>query len=459
MNFFWTRFLIPAVAFWFSFAIAFHCSADQTQRPNVIVLIADDLGVGDIGFSGAKDIPTPNIDKLAREGIIFSSGYVSPMCAPTRAAFLTGRYPAKIGFEDNRPGDSRHFGMDLSLPTIANILHDAGYATALVGKWHVGRGSNNEYSPWNRGFDEFIGYYGAFGTYVNPKLTRPPGTEKVVEGYSTDIFADEACKFLERHKNKPFFLNVAFNAAHLEQVAKPQDLARFENITDPKRRKAAAIISNLDANVGKIAARLKELGLDENTLLVFFSDNGGEPLILGTLNGPYRGMKFDVYEGGIRVPFLVRWPGTLPQGKTVDAMINVTDLLPTIAAATGAKTPTGVDGVGLLPYLRGKTSKEPHKTLFWRTTEHAALQNMRRAPKGATVYIPHIAAVREGKWKLVVLDDAGKQPRYELYDLLKDPSEKNDVSQREQKVVRRLSKELDAWRATLKPQVIPAPKP
>jgi arylsulfatase A-like enzyme len=415
------------------------------RKPNVVVLIADDLGVGDLGFSGAK--------------IIFRNGYVSPMCAPTRAAFLTGSYPAKIGFEDNRPGDTRHFGMDLSLKTMADVLRDAGYATGLIGKWHVGRGLNHEYSPWNRGFDEFVGYYGAFGTYVDPKLTRPPGDEKIAAGYSTDIFANLACDFLQRHKDKPFFLNVAFNAAHLEQVAKPEDLEEFQHIENPKRRKAAAIISNLDANIGRIAARLKELHLDRNTLLFFFSDNGGEPPILGTMNGSLRGMKFDVYEGGIRVPFFTRWPEGLPGGKSSDALISVVDLLPTIAAATHAKAPKEIDGTNLLPYLRGDTKIEPHNILFWRTTEHAALQKMRKQPKGAPIYVPHLAAVREGQWKLVVHDDAGKNPHFELYALNDDPSEKNDVSKANPKIVARLSKKLDGWRGTLKPQMIPPTKP
>ena len=166
-------------------------------------------------------------------------------------------------------------------------------------------------------------------------------------------------------------------------------------------------------------------------------------------------MKFDVYEGGIRVPFFVKWPkGLIRPKRETDAPISVTDLLPTIAAATGAKVPANVDGVNIVPYLQGKTSKQPHKALFWRTTEHAALQRQRRQPK-ATVYIPHIAAVREGKWKMVVLDDAGPNEHIELYDLVRDPSEKNDLASKEEKVVKRLSGELAKWRSTLKPQVIP----
>ncbi|MBA4149557.1 MAG: sulfatase-like hydrolase/transferase [Verrucomicrobia bacterium] len=461
MNFF--RFVTQSIRILSVLSLTLAANAQSKQadakKPNIIVLIADDLGVGDLGFSGAKDVPTPHLDRLAAEGVIFSNGYVSPMCAPTRAAFLTGRNPAKIGFLDNRPGDSRHYGMDMSSKTIADVMKENGYVTSLIGKWHVGRGLNHEYSPWNRGFDEFLGYYGAFGLYENPKLTSPPGTEKIVNGYSTDIFADAACEFMERNKNKPFFLNVAFNAAHLVQVAKPEDLARFEHIKDPKRRRAAAIISNLDANIGRIAAQMKKLDLDRNTLLFFFSDNGGEPPILGTMNGPFRGMKFDLYEGGIRVPFFARWPEGLPKGKTSDALMSAVDLLPTIAAATGARIPEEVDGANLLPYLRGQTKKEPHKALFWRTTEHSALQRMRKQPKAnPPVYIPHIAAVRQDKWKLVVFDDAGKNPRSELYDVIKDPSESNDLAIKEKKVVQRLVKELDAWRATSKPQVIPPVK-
>ncbi|MEO5802431.1 MAG: sulfatase-like hydrolase/transferase [Verrucomicrobiota bacterium] len=430
--------------------------AASPKKPNVIVLMVDDLGVGDLGFSGAKDIPTPHLDRLASEGIIFRNGYAYPMCAPSRAAFLSGRHPEKIGFEDNRPGDSPHFGMNLSVKTVANILHDVGYATGLLGKWHVGRGLNNEYSPWNRGFDEFLGYYGAFGTFVNPKLTRQTGEEKTVEGYSTDIYTEAACDFIQRHKDQPFFLNVAFNAAHLVQAAKPEDLAKFQYIENPKRRLAAAIISNLDVNIGRIAARLEELHLDRNTLLVFVSDNGGEPPILGTMNGPLRGKKFDLYEGGIRVPFFVRWADGLPAGKTSDALVSMIDLFPTIAAAAGAKVPKGIDSVNLLPYLRGKTSKKPHNTLFWRTTEHAALKKMRQRTNAVPpVYVPHISAVREGSWKLLAFDDAGKNPRFELYDLASDPSEQNNLSEKQPKVVRKLSYKLDVWKTTLQPQIIP----
>jgi arylsulfatase A-like enzyme len=440
------------------FVAAANSHAAEHKRPNVIVLIADDLGVGDLGFSGGKDIPTPNLDQLASEGITFRNGYAVPMCAPSRVAFLTGRNPEKIGFEDNRPGDSRDFGMDLSVKTIANVMHDASYATGLLGKWHAGRGLHDEYAPWNRGFDEFLGYFGAFGTFSNPKLTRENGEEKIVEGYSTDIYAGAACDFIQRHKEKPFFLNVAFNAAHLVQAAKPEDLERFKSIENPKRRMAAAIISNLDLNIGRIVARLKELDLDQNTLLFFVSDNGGEPPILGTMNGLFRGKKFDVYEGGIHVPFFTRWPAGLPSGKISDAMISIMDLLPTIAAANGAKMPKGIDGVNLLPFLRGTTSREPHKVLFWRTTLHAALQRMRRQKKTpAQIYIPHISAMREGDWKLVVLDDVGRNPTLELYNLAKDPSEEKNLANAEPKLVVKMSKELDQWRRTLTPQKIPPP--
>jgi arylsulfatase A-like enzyme len=177
------------------------------------------------------------------------------------------------------------------------------------------------------------------------------------------------------------------------------------------------------------------------------------------MNGPFRGKKFDVYEGGVRVPFFVRWPENLPHGKTSDALVSVIDLLPTIAAATGAKIPEKIDGANLLPYLRNETSKKPHDILFWRTTEHAALQRMRKRPQAAQpIYLPHVAGVREGNWKLVVFDDAGRQPRVELYDLSTDPSEKNDVSGKHQKIVRQMTAKLEAWKKTLKPQVIP-PKP
>ena len=413
-------------------------------QPNILVILVDDIGVADFGFSGGKDIPTPNIDRLAREGVICTSAYVQPMCAPTRAMLLTGRYPQRLGYEDNRPFDTAQLGLDKSVPTLPEKLRDAGYATALVGKWHLGKGEHFEFAPRNRGFDEFFGYFGAMGNYANLTYSRN-GAEKMHEGYGTDILTNEAITRIAAWKDKPFFLHLAYTAAHLKQEAKAEDLAKFAHL-DKKRQMAAAIISNLDANIGRLMQSLKDTGIAQNTLTFFLSDNGAEPAVLGTRNDPYRGQKFDLYEGGVRVPFVAHWPGVLPTGARYDKMVSAMDIMPTCLALAEAEAVT-TDGIDLLPVLSGKSSATPHDTLFWRTTEHTKW----RAAKGGPV--PHLSAMREGDWKLIVLDEEGANT-HELYHLATDASEAHDLAAQEPVRLQAMRATLDEWRATLKPQVI-----
>jgi len=416
-------------------------------KPKLLLIVLDDIGVGDLGFCGARDIPTPNMDRLAREGVICTAGYVQPMCAPTRAMLLTGCYPQRLGYEDNRPFDTAHTGLDLTIPTLPEKLRAAGYATALVGKWHLGKGLKFEYAPRNRGFDEFFGYFGAFGSYVDPTYSRN-GVEQVYPGYGTDLLTAEACARLRAWKDKPFFLHLAYTAAHLKQEAKPADLAKFAHL-EPKRQMAAAIISNLDENIGRLRQALQDAGLTERTLTFFLSDNGAEPLVLGTRNGPYRGQKFDLYEGGVRVPFVVHWPGTLPAGRTYAAPVSAMDVMPTCLAAAGAATGE-TDGVNLLPFLVGTSNAVPHEALFWRTTDHAQWRRAREQGKP----VSHLSAVRQGHWKLVVLDEEGVN-RQELFNLADDPSEARDLAAQEPERRQALRAALDTWRASLKPQSIP----
>lgn len=425
------------------------CLAADPVRPHIITILVDDIGVGDFGFSGGRDIPTPNIDALAREGCIFTNGYVLPSCSPTRAALMTGRYPTRFGIEDNRPLDGPRDGMDVNEVLLPERLRDAGYATVLIGKWHLGQGDHLEFAPQNRGFDQFFGYFGAAGRYVNPMLWRN-GAESMHEGYVTDILTDEACAFLRQKHDKPFFLHLAHMAAHLRQAAKPEDLARVGGLTG-RRRLAAAIIRNLDDNIGRLMATLKEAGLDERTLVFFISDNGGEPPVLGTSNGPHRGMKFDVLEGGIRVPFAARWPGRIAKGKTFEPMVHVMDVFTTSLAAAGVPTPANVDGVDLLPFVTGKYNQPPHQQLFWVYNDHKEW----RIPGRDTNFARPLRAVREGDWKLVI---EGNNPP-ELYALAEDPGEARNVASDHPEIVERLERAFREWKSGMKPQIIPDDHP
>jgi len=425
-------------------SILLSCTVRAETRPNVIVILVDDIGVGDFGFSGGKDFPTPNIDRLAREGVIFSNGYAMPSCSPTRAALLTGRYPQRFGIEDNRPLDGPNDGMDLSQVTLPTRLKAAGYATSRIGKWHLGRGKHFEFAPRNRGFDDFFGYFGAAGQYVDPVLSRN-GVEKKYEGYNTDLLTDEACNYLRAHREAPFFLHLAYMAAHLPQVARPQDLARVPHLSGVRQR-GAAIIVNLDDNIGRLLDTLKQTGMDERTLLFFLSDNGAEPALLGTTNGPHRGQKFDVLEGGIRVPFALRWPGVVPPGKTYAPMVHVFDIFSTTLSAAGVGIPDGVDGVDVLPYVLGKKTGVPHRQLCWLYNDHKEW----RIPGRDTNLARPLRALREENVKLLIEGDNAP----EFYDLDADPGEASNLAAQQAERLQRLRRDYERWRGQMKPQII-----
>ncbi len=271
--------------------------AAAERKPNIVVIVADDLGYADVGFQGCKDIPTPNIDALARAGVRCTNGYVScPVCSPTRAGLITGRYQQRFGHEFN-PGPTRtddSFGLPLSQVTLADRLKRAGYATGIVGKWHLG--FVPKYQPQKRGFDEFFGFLGGAHSYLNMKadmnLPILRGTEPVTEqGYLTDAFAREATAFIERHKDEPFFLYLTFNAVHNPLETAEKYLKRFPSIDDPKRRKYAAMLSAMDDGIGQVLAKINELKLDDQTLVFFISDNGGPPGANSSRNDPLRGAK------------------------------------------------------------------------------------------------------------------------------------------------------------------------
>lgn len=404
-------------------------AAQETRKPNVIILLADDLGYGDLGFQGCKDIPTPNLDALARSGARCTDAYVSaPVCSPTRAGLLTGRYQQRFGFEFN--GGGKVTGLPVAEKTLADLLHAAGYVTGAIGKWHLGLGP--EFHPLVRGFDEFFGFLTGGRSFLpledSSKTPLVRGRTTVPEpAYLTDAFAEEAVQFIERHRRKPFFLYVAFNAVHVPLEATEKYLNRFPDIPQKGRRTYAAMLSAMDDAVGQIVRKLRESGLERDTLIVFLSDNGGHPLANAARNGRLRGEKSTLHEGGVRVPFVVSWPARIPAGSTYGQPVISLDIVPTSLAAAGARAPAGValDGVDIVPHLTGKVMASPHDVLYWRYGDHHA--------------------VRQGRWKLTV---PAHEPRG-LYDLVDDIGETKDRSADQPERLRELTRRYDEWSRTL----------
>ncbi len=404
------------------------------RPPNVVVILADDLGYADVGFQGCKDVPTPNIDSLAATGVKCTDGYVScPVCSPTRAGLMTGRYQQRFGHEFN-PGpvqkDTPAFGLPLSETTLPTVMKKAGYTTGMVGKWHLGQ--KEELLPPNRGFDVFFGFPHGAHSYIDAKGdARNPilrGLEPVDETeYLTDAFTREAVRFIDEHHGKPFFLYLPYNAVHAPMEAPAKYLKRFPDIADEKRRTYAAMLSAMDDGIGAVLGKLRELDLERDTLIFFLSDNGGPPSSNASRNDPLRGTKGNVYEGGIRVPFVVRWKGRLPEGATYDKPVISLDILPTAVAAAGGEVPADLklDGVNLLPYLGGKRDIVPHETLYWRI-------GLKRA-------------IRRGNLKAV--HTAG-QP-WELYDLAPDVGETKDLASDKPEVVDAMKAAYASWDAEL----------
>jgi arylsulfatase A-like enzyme len=412
-------------------------SADAAPRPpNIVVLLADDLGYADVGFQACKDIPTPHIDSLAQGGVRCTSGYVSgPYCSPTRAGLMTGRYQQRYGHEFN-PGGGADVGLPLGETTMADRLRAAGYVTGLVGKWHLGNAP--KFHPQKRGFDEFFGFLGGAHPYF-PGRGAPifRGTEAVAEKeYLTDAFAREAVAFIDRHKARPFFLYLAFNAVHTPMQATEGRLKRFAAIADPTRRTYAAMTAAMDEAVGRVLDKLRSAGLEKDTLIFFFSDNGGPTMRGTTINGsrntPLRGSKRTTLEGGIRVPFVVQWKGKLPAGKVYPRPVIQLDVLPTALAAAGVavKPEWKLDGVDLLPHLAGRKEGLPHETLYWRLGQQTA--------------------IRRGDWKLVRYDSTvdGGNSRVtpaRLYNLAKDVGEANDLAAKGAERARELEGVWQKW--------------
>jgi arylsulfatase A-like enzyme len=430
--------LLPAVA---------QGAEPAPRKPNILILLADDLGYADIGVHGSKEIPTPHIDSLARNGVRCTSGYVScPYCSPTRAALLTGRYQQRFGHEFNpqllKQGGAGQ-GLHVNEVTIAQRLRDAGYATGLVGKWH--QGEEEKFHPLNRGFQEFFGFLAGAHNYLQTDdaawgpIYR--GRQRIeFDGHLTDVLARDAVGFIDRHQKEPFFLYLAFNAVHTPLQAPESILKKFAAIEDPTRRTYDAMTAGLDEAIGTVLAKLRTAGLEENTLVFFLSDNGGaigKFAANGARNTPLRGSKGDTWEGGIRVPFLLQWKGKLPAGKVYDPPVIQLDISATALALAGVtvKPESKLDGVNLLPFLDGKNTAAPHDALYWRFGEQMA--------------------IRMGDWKLVKPDLAvdkqfgniAKEPL--LFNLTDDVSEKNDQAAARPEKVKELAAVWQKWNAEL----------
>lgn len=404
------------------------------QKPNILVILADDLGYADVGFNGCRDIPTPNLDQLARQGVRCTSGYVThPFCSPTRAGLLTGLYQQRFGHENNPAWlpQSTVAGLPLSQTTLPQVLKRAGYVTGCVGKWHLG--AHPQFHPNRRGFDEYFGLLGGGHVYTpgargsveyQIPMDRNGRPEPLAE-YLTTVLGREGSSFITRHKGEPWFLYLAFNAPHTPlQVADPL-MGRVKHITDQTRRGYAGLIVGLDDAVGVVMDALKESGQVDNTLVFFLSDNGGPIGVTHSDNTPLRGAKGDVFEGGIRVPFVVSWPGRLPQRKDYAQPVISLDVFASAVALAGANVPAGhtLEGKNIVPYLAGEQTGIPHGRLFW------------RAGGGAKF------AVREGDWKLVGWENS----RTQLFNLAADVGESKDLAAARPEVLARLSQAYADW--------------
>ena len=420
--------------------------ASATDRvPNILLIVADDLGWGDVGFNGRTEWTTPHLDRLASRGTVLKRCYTAaPICGPSRAAFLTGKYTIHTGVIRN----------DQDLPaeefTIAEALKARGYRTALFGKWQHGKprpGRDDAVHPLDQGFDEFFGFTDSYDALEKYPVKLWLGRERVdVSGYSDDLITDHALGFLNRPAPGPFFLYVAYLAPHFTVAAPADEVERHKGKlieTDPARAlnaTYAAMITRMDRNVGRLLEALEQRGLTRDTLIVFTSDNGAtfEFGNQGTSasvdsNRPLRGQKRTLWEGGIRVPGVVSWPARIPAGQVSQGNVHLADLLPTLVAAAGGSIDPSwhVDGVNQLPAWTGQ-GRTPERTLFWEWRNEGADQ---------------LAALR-GDYKLVIV--RGGKP--ELYDVSADPSERRDLAATNPQRVKQLQAELNAWLATEDPR-------
>ena len=421
-----------------------------SRKPNVIIILSDDAGYADFGVTGNKLVPTPHIDRLAHTGVLCTQRYVTgSTCTPSRMGLMTGRYQQRFGAECNvptipTPGYTKEdLGCDTREHTMGDAMQALGYRTMAIGKWHLGE--LPKYHPSRRGFDEFYGFLGGSRSYWPLKKpgrghailrSHEPVDEQKEIRYLTDDFTDAALDFIDRNQKNPFFIYLAYNAVHGPKHAKEEDIEQCSTISPKNRRLVAAMTRSMDDNVGRVQAKLDALGLTKDTLVVFLNDNGG-PQDSAYSNWPLRGHKGSYWEGGVRVPFIVSWPGRLPKGKRFDHPVSALDLLPTCVAAAGGTPPSdwNLDGVDLLPFLSGQRRGEPHEILFWRFWR--------------------VAAVRQGPWKLLRVAQDPLQERRDLIlplvliNLDDDPGETRNLAKQHPGKARELLAKLEQWEQSL----------
>jgi arylsulfatase A-like enzyme len=429
----------------------------KDSRPNIVLIVADDLGYADLGVQGSSDIPTPSIDALVRGGVRFTDAYVTaPVCSPSRAGLLTGRYQNRFGHEFNPGWIGRDLdegiGLDLDEKTLAEILKGAGYATGLIGKWHLG--ADPRFIPEVRGFDDVFGTHGGYHAYIDPKTPgvhtvrgtpyldrRSPETFVLLNPiwrdgvavceprYLTDAFSREAVRFINDHHDEPFFLYLPYTAVHTPLQATDRYYDQLPGIDGGHRRVYGAMVLALDSGIGRVLAALDGHGLSANTLVVFLSDNGGALQTEASTNTPLAGGKHYLLEGGIRVPMAVRFPGRVRPGTEYDRPVISLDLTATILAAADVEPSPErpLDGVDLVPFLTGDASGSPHEALFWRSGEQRA--------------------ARRGDWKLVEIGDHPLR----LHDLAADIGERHNLAAEHPEIVRELELLYAAWEAQMIP--------
>ena len=419
------------------------CSTNEEKPPNVIVIISDDQGYADVGFHGSEEIFTPNIDRIANNGVIFSEGYVSyAVCSPSRAGLITGKYQNRFGYTRNillAPKDSL-MGLPISEQTLPDVLRKANYKTKAIGKWHLG--AHESLVPERRGFDEFFGFLIGGHRYFPGDLTINDLTEarRQMDGYVTRIYdngkridtkkylteelSDNAVQFIEDNSDNPFFIYLSYNAPHTPLQATERDLERNKHIEVEKRRTYAAMVSSMDDGIGLILDKLEEKKITDNTIVIFFSDNGGVEWYNFSDNGVLRGIKGDFFEGGIRVPFTMQWPKKIKPGITYDKPIIALDVFATVASAASAEKyiKNDIDGVDLLPYLTGDKFGLPHEYLYWQNPDK------------------DIDVVRDERYKYLRI----KNDEY-IFDLKNDISEETNIINSSKPIYDRLKSQFKEW--------------